>query len=450
MDMASVLDASVVGRPNKAALRYDGIGITYKEFQRLSYQSANLLRSKGIGFGDTIGLMCFNTPGFLLAAFGAWRLGAIIVPINHKMQAPEVDYILEHANIKALVFDGGLADVVDQTKHVCLRMTTAIKSANHPSFDEAVEAAPADERFDRVSPDAIAEVLYTSGTTGKPKGCLHSHRNLLATCLTVIAMTAMTEQDRMLISMPIWHSSPLNNWTLGTILLGGTVVLLREYSPRGFLEIIQRERTTATFCAPIALLAPLSAVEDFDRYDLSSMTRWIYGGGPIGADMAKQLIEKYGSQNFLQVYGMTEAGPLGTTLQAYDALRKAGSIGCNAGPGLEIKVVRLDGSLAEAGEIGEIHMRSHAMMKGYLNDPDATARAFTDDGWYKSGDLAQIDHEGYMYIVDRMKDMIVTGGENVYSKEVEDVLSPHPAIEDVAVIGIPHPHWARPLRQRLF
>ncbi len=441
MDMASALDAAAVGRVGKPVIRFDGKSITYEQFQGLTLKAANLLRSQGIGHGDHVGLMCFNTPGFLIAAFGAWRLGAVVIPINHKLQAPEVDYVLQHARVKMLVFDGSLASVVDRCKHSCVRMATAISADEYFSFDKAVENMSAEIRLDRVSSDAVAEILYTSGTTGKPKGCVHTHRNLLSTALTVIAMTSITERERMLISMPIWHSSPLNNWTIGTIVIGGTLVLLREYSPKAFLEIIEAERTTTTFCAPVALLAPLTAVADFDRYDLSSMTRWIYGGGPIGADMATKLIEKYGSDQFLQVYGMTEAGPLGTALYAHDAVRKAGSIGCNAGPGLEIKVLRPDGTRVAAGEVGEIHLRSHAMMNGYLDDEKATKDAFTADGWYRSGDLAQVDEEGYMFIVDRAKDMIVTGGENVFLKEGEEALSPHPAIADVAVIGVPHPHW---------
>lgn len=440
MDMASMLDASVMGRAEKPAIRYDGRSISYRELQTLSRKAAQVLHDAGVKAGDRIAVMTFNVPGFIIAAFGAWRLGAVIVPVNHKLQAPEVDYILRHSQVSVFIFDGALSGVATACDYECRRYTTAAGTSGIASFDEAVESAD-EGRFARVPGTTIAEVLYTSGTTGKPKGCLHTHSNLLGQALSVVSVSSITENERTLIAMPIWHSSPLNNWTLGTLLMGGTVVLLREYTPRAFLEIIQAERTTSTFCAPIALIAPAFSVPEFQNYDLSSMTRWIYGGGPIGVEMAGKLAAAYKSDKFIQVYGMTETGPLGTILHAYDAARKAGSIGRNAVPGLSMKVLLPDGEPAGPGEIGEIHFLSHAMMVGYLDDDEATRAAFTEDGWYKSGDLALVDEDGYLFIIDRLKDMIVTGGENVYSKEVEDALSSHPDIADVAVVGKPHPEW---------
>jgi feruloyl-CoA synthase len=171
------------------------------------------------------------------------------------------------------------------------------------------------------------------------------------------------------------------------------------------------------------------------------MRMWAYGGGPLGADMARKLADSYGSDRFVQVYGMTESGPLGTLLHAEEAIAKAGSIGRACVAGVAIEVRRADGRCCAAGEVGEIHMRSPAVMTGYLDDPEASAAAFDAQGWYRTGDLARIDEDGYLFIVDRMRDMIITGGENVYSKEVEDVLSTHPDVQDVAVIGRPHPEW---------
>ncbi len=241
--------------------------------------------------------------------------------------------------------------------------------------------------------------------------------------------------------MPIWHSSPLNNWFLGTLLMGGTAVLMREYAPREFLETLAQERISFTFGAPIAFLAPLSVVPDVASYDLSAMRLWAYGGGPLGADMARKLAQAYRSDRFMQVYGMTESGPLGTVLYPEEAVAKAGSIGRCAVPGVELEVRRQDGGLCGPGQVGEICLRSAAMMQGYLDNPEATAAVLDEQGWYRSGDLARVDEDGYLYIVDRLKDMIVTGGENVYSKEVEDVLCTHPDVQDVAVIGRPHPEW---------
>lgn len=300
---------------------------------------------------------------------------------------------------------------------------------------------PCGDQHGHPAPDALAEILYTSGTTGQPKGCLHSHANVFHAALCTAAATSLSPMERTLIAMPIWHSSPLNNWFLGTLLMGGTAVLMREYAPREFLQTLERERISFTFGAPIAFLAPLAVVPDVASYDFSAIRLWTYGGGPLGAEMVRKLAQAYRSDRFMQVYGMTESGPLGSMLYPEEALTKPGSIGRSAIPGVELELRRQDGSPCGPGEVGEICLRSAAMMQGYLNSPEATAAVLDDQGWYRSGDLARRDEDGYLYIVDRLKDMIVTGGENVYSKEVEDVLCTHPDVQDVAVIGRPHPEW---------
>jgi feruloyl-CoA synthase len=242
-------------------------------------------------------------------------------------------------------------------------------------------------------------------------------------------------------AMPIWHSSPLNNWFGGTLYMGGTVVLLREYHPQHFLQAVQDEGVTLYFGAPVSYFAPLQMLPDFGRYDLSSVRAWVYGGGPIGADMAHKLASAYRSDRFYQVYGMTETGPTGTTLYPEEQVERAGSIGRVALPGVDMRVVRDDGGDAAPGDTGEIWLRTGSAMDGYLHDPEATAAAFAPGGWYRTGDLARLDDAGYLFIVDRTRDMVITGGENVYSKEVEDALSAHPEVADVAVVGRPHAEW---------
>ncbi len=440
-----MLEASARNHPDKAMLRYQGRSIGYAEFSDLSRRAATVLHAHGVRAGGRVALMCLNTPGFLAAMFGALRLGAVVVPVNHKLQAPEVEYIVGHAGIRACVHDASLAPVLARVPGDFARLATGGECAGTPSFDtlasvaEPWPAAPA--QGDARDENVLAEILYTSGTTGKPKGCLHSHRNVFAAALATAAGMAIGHDERMLIAMPIWHASPLNNWTMATLLMGGTVVLLREYQPAAFLQIIEDEAVTATFCAPIALLAPLHAVPDFRRYRLGSMRKWIYGGGPIGAEQARLLIEAYGSPNFIQVYGMSETGPLGTALYAGDALDRAGSIGRIGMPGVQLRVRSADGSPTLPGQVGEIQMRSVALMQGYLDDPAASRAALGADGWYGTGDLARLDDAGFLYIVDRSKDVIITGGENVYSKEVEDALAAHPLVQDVAVVGRPHPEW---------
>lgn len=448
MNFISLLDQQARTRPEKLALRADGQDWSYAALAQAGRQAATVLYEQGVRQGDKLGLLCFNTPGFVFALLGAWRLGAVVVPINHKLQAPEVSYILRHSGARLCLVDGARASLITaiQAEPQPLAdmqwLSTASATEGLDCFDELLaQAAPCGDEHGRPAPHALAEILYTSGTTGQPKGCLHSHANVFHAALCAAAATSLSPTERTLIAMPIWHSSPLNNWFLGTLLMGGTAVLMREYAPREFLETLAQERISFTFGAPIAFLAPLAMVPDVASYDFSAMRLWAYGGGPLGADMARKLAQVYRSDRFMQVYGMTESGPLGTVLYPEEAVAKAGSIGRCAIPGVELEVRRQDGSLCSSGEVGEICLRSAAMMQGYLDNREATAAVLDDQGWYRSGDLARVDEDGYLYIVDRLKDMIVTGGENVYSKEVEDVLCTHPDVQDVAVIGRPHPEW---------
>ncbi|HBO81296.1 MAG TPA: fatty-acid--CoA ligase, partial [Cupriavidus sp.] len=302
---------------------------------------------------------------------------------------------------------------------------------------------PAAATYDAPPPpadDAIAQILYTSGTTGRPKGCVLTHRAVCMAGMTAALALSMQRDERTLMAMPLWHSSPLNNWMLGTLYVGGTVILLREYHPLHFLQTAQDERATLYFGAPVSYLLPLQMKIDVTAFDLGSVRAWIYGGGPIGADTARQLAQLYRSDRFYQVFGMTETGPSGTVLYPEEQVAKAGSIGRVATPGLDMRVVRTDGADAGPGEIGEIWIKADSNMLGYL-DNEAATREVMRDGWYRSGDLARLDADGFLFVVDRTKDMIITGGENVYSKEVEDVLGAHPDVQDVAVIGRPHDQW---------
>ncbi|WP_080990246.1 class I adenylate-forming enzyme family protein [Comamonas testosteroni] len=448
MNFISLLDQQARTRPEKLALRADGQDWSYAALAEASRRAATVLQAQGLRQGDRVGLLCLNTPGFVFALFGAWRLGAAVVPINHKLQAPEVAYILRHCGSRLCIVDGTRAALIAAVRAELqpaaeLRwLSTASAAEGVGFFDELLaQAPPCGDEHGHPAPDALAEILYTSGTTGQPKGCLHSHANVFHAALCTAAATSLSPMERTLIAMPIWHSSPLNNWFLGTLLMGGTAVLMREYAPREFLQTLERERISFTFGAPIAFLAPLAVVPDVASYDFSAIRLWTYGGGPLGAEMVRKLAQAYRSDRFMQVYGMTESGPLGSMLYPEEALTKPGSIGRSAIPGVELELRRQDGSPCGPGEVGEICLRSAAMMQGYLNSPEATAAVLDDQGWYRSGDLARRDEDGYLYIVDRLKDMIVTGGENVYSKEVEDVLCTHPDVQDVAVIGRPHPEW---------
>jgi feruloyl-CoA synthase len=438
MNLLAAFDSAVRKHPEKTFVRFEGRSISYGEMKDRSHIAAGVLAANWVVAGDAVALMCFNTPAFLEALLGSWRLAAIVVPVNHKLQTPELEYILRHSGVKALVFDASLAGVVSAVDAPIKTLSTGATTS--PQSFERLMRDVAAIQGNELDDDTLAEILYTSGTTGKPKSCMLTHRSVTLAAITVALGLSITRDERTLVAMPIWHSSPLNNWFGATVYVGGTVVLLREYEPRKFLETVEAEKVTFYFGAPVSYTAPLQ-LENFDSFDLSSVRAWVYGGGPISVNVAKKLVERYRSNRFYQVYGMTETGPVGTALYPEEQLAHAGSIGRSAMPGVDLRVVREDGEEAMRGESGEIWMRTDSMMSGYLNDESATKAAFAERRWYRTGDLARLDNDGYLFIVDRLKDMIITGGENVYSKEVEDALAQHPSIADMAVFAVPHESW---------
>lgn len=440
MSIISIFDSYVRKQPDKAFLCALGHTWSYAEADDISWRAAAFFQLQGIGKGDRVGFMCFNTPGFAFGMLGAWRVGAVVVPINHKLQAPEVDYILTHAKVKLLILDGALQDVATRLTGDVVQFGTGTELPGRPSFDASIQSLAKLPSGDLVDEGAIAEILYTSGTTGRPKGCLLSHENIYYAAFGAMQAVRMVPDERMLIAMPLWHSSPLNNWFLGTICVGGTVVLLREYHPKALIETIEAEKITAFFGPPIAWLLPLQMGLEIDRYDLRSLRACVYGGGPISAETARRLMVSYPNGQFYQVFGMTETGPTGTVLYPQEQVNKAGSIGRTPVPGAKMRVVRDDGLEAQPGDVGELWLQAPSLMQSYLDAPEATSSAIIE-GWYRTGDLVRLDDDGYLFVVDRRKDMIITGGENVYSKEVEDVLIAHPSISDVAVVGHPHPAW---------
>lgn len=439
MNVIELIDRNAQRHPQKVALCDLSTELSFEAVKEKSEQAAACFQAAGIGKGDAVALMSQNTFAFVFAFFGILKAGGVAVPVNHKLTAAEVDYVLQDSGARLFLFDGSLAAVAEKLQTNLRTMAMHTPAEGFDFLDAAMDKAPG------FSPVAVgdaddAEILYTSGTTGHPKGCVHSHRSVVFAGTTGARVLDLDQTDTMLIAMPIWHSSPLNNWLMGITTVAGKSVLLREYHPLHFLQAIEKRRCTAYFGAPISYLMPLQMIPDFGDFDLSSMKTWVYGGGPIAPETVRKLKQSYRSDRFFQVYGMTESGPTGTVLTPADHERHAGSIGRQALPGAQMKVMKDETTPAGAGETGEIWLKADCMMKGYLNNPAATGAAF-HDGWYRTGDMARIDADGFLFIVDRMKDMIITGGENVYSKEVEDRIMEHPGIAETAVIGCPHPDW---------
>ena len=444
MSVIELIDANAERYPDKIALSGMEMEISFKQVKEKSEQAAACFQARGITKGDAVALMSQNTFDFVFSFFGILKAGGVAVPVNHKLTAGEVDYILEDSGSVLFLFDGSLRPVAKSLTAGISRMAMDTRADGFDFLGDAMDKAPAFSVVD-VRHDDLAEILYTSGTTGNPKGCVHTHESVVSAGRTGAGVLGLENTDIMLIAMPIWHSSPLNNWFMGITSVAGKSVLLREYHPLHFLEAIQKKSCTAYFGAPISYLMPLQMLPNFGEFDLSSMKAWVYGGGPIAPETVKKLEKAYQSDRFFQVYGMTESGPTGTVLYPEDHAEHAGSIGNKALPGAELKVMKDDMTPAGPGETGEIWLKAASMMKGYLNNREATEDAFYD-GWYRTGDIARIDKDGYLFIVDRIKDMIVTGGENVYSKEVEDRIMEHPDVAEAAVIGVPNPDWGETVK----
>jgi len=439
MNIVELVNANAADHADRIALCDMETDFTFKQVKAKSEQAAACFQNLGIKKGDAVAIMGQNSFDFVFSFFGVLKAGGIVVPVNHKLTAPEVDYILEDSGAKLLIFDGSLFAVAESMKQDVKKISMDTRSDGILFLGDAMADAPAFTPV-VIQDEDQAEILYTSGTTGNPKGCIQTHNSVVSAGITGAKAVKLDKTDKMLIAMPIWHSSPLNNWFMGTTVVAGTSVLIREYHPLHFLEAIEKRKCTAYFGAPISYLMPLQMIPHFSEFDLSSMKAWIYGGGPIAPETVKKLVASYKSNQFYQVYGMTESGPTGTVLRPEDHDAHAGSIGNQPLPGAEMKVMKDEQNPAGKGETGEIWLKADSMMKSYLNKPEATKQAFSN-GWYRTGDMARIDEHGYLFIVDRIKDMIVTGGENVYSKEVEDRIMEHPEVNEAAVIGKPDENW---------
>ncbi len=439
MNIVELIDANAEKHPDRIALCDMNNEFTFRQVKEQSERAAGFFQALGLKKGDPAAIMSQNSFDFVFSFFGILKAGGVAVPVNHKLTATEVNYILKDSGAVLFLFDGSLKAVADGLTRDIKKISMDTKTQNYVFLGDAMADAPEFKKIN-IEDDNLAEILYTSGTTGNPKGCLHTHKTVIAAGITGIKAIDLNETDKMLIAMPIWHSSPLNNWFMGTNIVAGTNVIIREYHPLHFLEAIEKRSCTAYFGAPISYILPLQMIKNFSEFNLGSMKAWIYGGGPIAPETVKKLVANYKSDRFYQVYGMTEAGPSGTALLPEDHENHAGSIGKHPLPGAEIKVMKDTETRAERGETGEIWLKAGSMMQGYLNKPQENKKAFFD-GWYRTGDIARIDEHGYLFIVDRIKDMIVTGGENVYSKEVEDKIMENDKVAEAAVIGVAHKDW---------
>ena len=445
LNLATLLRASASQHPERPALISDGKALAYAELHAAVQRFAGALGSLGIRRGQHVALLLPNVPQFTIAYFGAHYAGCPVVPLNVLLTADEIAYHFTDSDaVAVVVWEGFLPQVrvalarVDSCRHLIVARADA-SDASAPegavSFTALVAASEPLADTAPTMPDDIAVILYTSGTTGRPKGAELTHLNLLSNAHYLrTELLPLTPDTVALAVLPLFHSfgqTCVQNAVLGA---GGAVVLMSRFDADGAMQLLQTHRVNYFAGVPTMYFALLHHAAA-SQYDLRALRFCVSGGSPMPVEVMKAFDAKYGV-NILEGYGLSETSPV-ASFNRLDRPKKPGSVGLPIA-GCEFRLVADDGAIIAAPSVpGEVHIKGHNVMKGYWKNPEATATALKD-GWFASGDIAQRDDDGYYFIVDRKKDMIIRGGFNVYPREIEEVLYAHPAVAEAAVIGVPH------------
>lgn len=421
--------------PNNKAYCFMNQSATYSELNQLVNRFASGLSAQGIGKGDKIALLLGNTPQFLIAYYGILLTGASVVPINPIFTSREISYILLNSQAKAVIATSSLqallADLKEQLKTLKLVIYTEPVESEY-TFDMFLQDSNSVYESPSVDEEDLAVILYTSGTTGDPKGAMLSHRNMASNAEAVSKMFELIPEDRVVTVLPMFHVFCMTVCMNAPIASGATMLILPRFSPTEVIKTIREEQATVFVGVP-TMYNFMFQLNESTADDFSSVRLCISGGAPIPVELLNKFEEKY-KVCILEGYGLSESSPV-ATFNSLRGVRKLGSIGIEI-PGVRVQVVDGEGREVARGEVGEIIIQGPNVMKGYLGMPEATALALKD-GWLYTGDLGKMDEEGYLYIVDRKKDMILVGGYNVYPREVEEVLYQHRSVVEAAVIGVP-------------
>jgi len=420
-----------------------GAVLTYGSFEARTNALADALRARGVRKGDRVAIMAFNSPQFLEVAIAVAKLGAILVPINFRLAPPEVRYVLDDAAPCVLFVSPQTVGVAREAAAGSLvRELVEIPSATQraaaaPSSYEDWIAGGSPARVEaEVRHDEVATLMYTSGTTGFPKGAMLTHGNHFWNAVTNACMSeGLVPADVSLAAAPLFHIGAFGIFTLPLMYLGGASVILESFSPTAWIDAVENHAPTLAFCVPAMWAAIREA--GLEGRNLSSLRYGVSGGSPCPVVLIEAL--RGHGLVFTEGFGLTETAPVASVLDAADVLAHAGSVGKPIAH-VQFRIADDEGRDVPAGETGELLIRGPNVFVGYWQKPEATAEALRG-GWFRTGDLARMDDEGFYYIVDRKKDMVISGGENVYPAEVEQVLHRHPAIADVAVVGTPHERW---------
>ncbi|ROO86367.1 fatty-acyl-CoA synthase [Actinocorallia herbida] len=430
------------GRPDRIALRFEGASTTYRDLHTRLTALAGALHARGVTHGDRVAILMTNRPEFAETLLAISRLGAIGVPVNFRLTAPEVVHIITDSGAKALITEAALAPLAAEARASApvAALVVAGPTDVPGTLDYATLLAEgALPPTVQVADTDTALIMYTSGTTGAPKGAMLTHLNLLMQSFTVIRHWRLFGDDEVgLLASPLFHIAAVG-CLAPHLLIGATTVIVPSgaFDAAATLDLIDGEGVTNAFFVPAQWQLLCDDPSASSRAGSLRIISW--GAAPATVTLLERMAATFPQAANVAVFGQTEMSPVTCALDAADALRKIGSIGRPI-PTVSARVVDGDMNDVAPGEVGEIVYRGPSTMQGYWNNPAATAEAFAG-GWFHSGDLVRADEEGFLYVVDRKKDMIISGGENIYCAEVENVLAAHPGVGEVSVIGVPHPKW---------
>jgi len=436
-------------RPDAAALWFEGRQTSFASLDERSSQCAQALLAAGVAPGDRVAVLAKNTDAFPVLWFGTMKTRACVVPVNTRLAAPEIAAILRDSGARYLVFGADFAGMLDLITAACPDLTTQVQfEQGHPrlpGFDAWIAAFPAIDPHLPEDPDDDIIQLYTSGTTGRPKGVPLTHANCLTQCHASLQMSNTRGEagQSTLLALPVFHVAGAVV-ALVSMAQGTRAVMVRDINPAELARVIASQRVAFAFLTPTIIHMILAAPESADA-DYSGLEQILYGASPISEDLLRRAMARFRCA-FTQVYGMTEATGAVTSLPPEGHVPgKLLSCG-KPNPGVELRVVDAAGNDVRQGKVGEIMLRAPSIMRGYWRQPAATAAVLDAGGWYRSGDAGWVDADGDLFIHDRVKDMIVSGAENVYPTEVENAIDGHPDVSEVAVIGVPDDRWGEAVK----
>ncbi|WCN39216.1 class I adenylate-forming enzyme family protein [Aneurinibacillus uraniidurans] len=437
MLLSNVLQQHAVRQPDRLITVFQGRETSYAHMQENCRRLGGYFHRQGLVQGDVVALLLNNSDSFVTCYFACQFAGLVVLPINTRLAPREIEYILNHSEARMLVYDHDLSGIVEQVIPQVPHLQHFVHVGEGGGGFELNEAIKLGGEIPKLQQqeDDTAVIFYTSGTTGKPKGVMLTHRNCVAVASMWNEALGMQKEDRVMIVAPLFHCAAAHVFMLPLIYGGGTLVIESGFHPQGTIESLQKNEVSIFFGVP-AMYMILLNTPGIESMEVPNLRKFMYGAAPMPYELIrriKQLFPQTGVQN---LYGQTENSPGTTTLGDEHALSKAGSVGKPL-PRSEVRVVDEEGNEMPIGQVGEIAIKGDHVMKGYLKNPEATALAIRG-GWLFSGDLGKLDEEGFLYIVDRKKDMLIRGGENIYPIEVEEVLYEMPEVLEAAVVGVPH------------